>query len=115
MDTKNIDNRSLQNPLMDRVEKRDAKRLESKERSMHPESARGGYNVDLSESALELSRSHSKAFDIAKSTDPIREGLVQRIKSQLASGKYKVDAGKIADGMLQEAIRDRLAGEELIE
>ena len=71
-----------------------------------------GYTVAVSSEAQELTAAHAKAFEIAKNTSPIREKRVAELKSQIEAGTYKVDSGNIADGMLREAIRDKLATSE---
>ncbi len=71
-----------------------------------------GYNVNVSTQAKELAEARGKAFNIAKNTDPVREDRVADIKKRIADGTYQVDSGQIADGMLREAVKDRLAERE---
>ncbi len=69
----------------------------------------GGYNVAVSTEAQELTAARTKAFEIAKNTSPIREDRVAALKAQIQNGTYQIDAGNIADGILREAIREKLA------
>ncbi len=46
---------------------------------------------------------------VLKDMPPVREELVEDIKSQINKGVYKPDAGKIAEGI----IRERLLNEEV--
>jgi negative regulator of flagellin synthesis FlgM len=71
-----------------------------------------GYNVAVSSEAQELTAAHAKAFDIAKNTSPIRADKVASLKAQIQAGTYNVDSGNIADGILREAIREKLATSE---
>ena len=65
--------------------------------------------LDISPKARELSDSFKKATEIARSTPDVREDRVAAIKQKLADGKYEMDSGKIADGIMREAILDHLA------
>lgn len=73
------------------------------------DSKKDGYNVAVSSEAQQIKASHQKAFDIAKSTSPVRADRMALIKEQIKNGSYKIDSGKIADGMLREAIKDELS------
>lgn len=44
----------------------------------------------------------SKAKAIAAQVPEVREGKVENLKKQIAEGKYKVDADKIADKMIDD-------------
>jgi negative regulator of flagellin synthesis FlgM len=50
-----------------------------------------------------------KAAAIARNTPDVREDRVTALKAQIDAGTYQVDSGKIADGMLREAIKDHIA------
>jgi len=67
------------------------------------------YSVGISSNAQEVKASHQRAFEIAKNTSPIRAERVAELKAQIQNGTYKIDSGKIADGMLREAIKDELS------
>ncbi len=67
------------------------------------------FNVNLSKEAQELLQARQQAMSIAKSTSPLREDRIADIKARIEAGTYKVDPGKIADGMLVEAIKDKLS------
>jgi negative regulator of flagellin synthesis FlgM len=67
------------------------------------------YGVELSDRAKSRSAEQKKAFDIAKNTPDVREDRVAAMKAKIQSGTYEVDSGKIADGMLREAIMEHLA------
>jgi len=68
--------------------------------------------VSVSDQGRELSEARRKAFEIAKSTPDVREDRVAELKARIADGKYEVDSGKIADGMLREAVKEKLAEQE---
>lgn len=67
------------------------------------------YAVELSNKAKELNASYDKAFEIAKNTSPIREEKVAELKKKIANGQYSIDSGKIADGIIREAVKEHLA------
>ncbi|NRA67069.1 MAG: flagellar biosynthesis anti-sigma factor FlgM [Pseudobacteriovorax sp.] len=67
------------------------------------------FDVSLSPEAQQLMKAQEKALDIARSTSPIREDRVADIKARIANGTYQIEPGKIADGMMMEAIKDSLA------
>ena len=67
------------------------------------------YGVELSDRAKSRSAEQKKAFDIAKNTPDVREDRVAELKAKIQAGTYEVDSGKIADGMLREAIMEHLA------
>lgn len=67
------------------------------------------FAVAFSDRAQEMLEARNKALDIAKSTSPIREDRVQALKAKIQNGTYEIDSGKIADGMLEEAIKDELS------
>ncbi len=69
----------------------------------------GNFSVALSPEARELAKASAKAKQIASDTPVVREDRVAALKKQIAEGTYKVDSGKIADGILTEAIKERLA------
>ena len=73
------------------------------------EAAPADYNVNLSPNALERQDARRKATDIARKTPDVREDRVAALKSQIKDGTYQLDSGKIADAMLREAIKERLA------
>lgn len=68
-----------------------------------------GVNVNLSEASLKRSEQMKKAFEIAKTTSPIREDRVAELRQKIADGTYQLDSGKIADGILMEAVKDELS------
>ena len=78
----------------------------------HP-SRKNGVNVNLSETAKKRSEQMKKAFEIAKNTSAVREDRVAELKAKIEKGTYEVDAGKIADGILMEAVKDVLASTQL--
>lgn len=71
-----------------------------------------GYSVKLSPQAALRKQEQAKAFQIAKDTNPVREDKISQLKQQIENGTYKPDSGKIADGILREAIRDYLASDQ---
>ncbi len=68
-----------------------------------------GFDVQLSPEARDLAAARAKAHQIANDTPDIREDRVAELKAKIEKGEYKVDPEKIADGMMREAIKDRLA------
>ena len=72
-------------------------------------SANKNYGVELSDRARSRAVDQTKAFEIAKNTPDVREDRVAAIKAKIAAGTYEVDSGKIADGMLREAMMEHLA------
>lgn len=67
------------------------------------------FDVNLSDKAQQMLDAKNKALDIARSTPPIREDRIAAIKAQIADGSYQADSGKIADGIMVEAIKDAIA------
>jgi negative regulator of flagellin synthesis FlgM len=70
------------------------------------------YNVDVSGKGQDIARARAKALDIARNTPDVREDRVAALKAKIASGEYQVDSGRIADGMMREAILEHLAETE---
>ncbi|MFK7824978.1 MAG: flagellar biosynthesis anti-sigma factor FlgM [Oligoflexales bacterium] len=70
------------------------------------------YDVDLSSKSRAMRSQHKKAYDIAKATPGVREKKIAELKAKIQNGTYQVDSGKIADGILKEAIRDHLASSD---
>ena len=66
-------------------------------------------NVQISEGAKSRAEAQQKALEIARGTPDIREDRVASLKKQIQDGTYQIDSGKIADGILREAIKDHLA------
>jgi len=71
--------------------------------------AASSVNVELSPAARQLSEARRKATEIARNTPDVREDRVAMLKAQIDSGTYKPEPGRIADGMLREAILERLS------
>lgn len=67
------------------------------------------WDVQISPEAVDRAEARRKAMNAAKQTSPIREDRVADLKKRIADGTYKLDSGKIADGMLTEAIKDHVA------
>ena len=66
-------------------------------------------NVSLSSEAKDLAEAKNKALNIAMNAPDIREDRVAELKRKISSGEYQIDSEKIADGMLREALREKLA------
>ena len=62
-------------------------------------------NVQISPRAKEMSLARA----IIDETPEVREDKVADFKKRIASGEFKPDAGRIADGILGEAIKDELS------
>ena len=67
------------------------------------------FGVQLSDEGRKRADERKKAFEIAKNTPDVREDKVAALKAKIQAGNYEVDSGKIADGMLREAIMEHLA------
>ncbi len=67
------------------------------------------YAVNLSSDAKETKRAYEKAHKIAMETPDVRESKVKEYRDRIQNGSYVVDSGNVADGILREAVRDRLA------
>jgi negative regulator of flagellin synthesis FlgM len=63
--------------------------------------------VSISPRAREL----AAATRAVRETPDVREDKVEHYKKLIQNGEYKVDAGKVADGIAREAIRDDLSSE----
>lgn len=72
----------------------------------------GAANVKISEGGKDRAEAMNRALDIARNTPDVREDRVAALKKQIQEGTYQVDSGKIADGMLREAVKDHLAETE---
>ena len=70
-----------------------------------------GVDVSVSDKARARAADQKKAVDLAMQAPDVREDRVAAIKSQMAAGTYKVDSGKIADGMVREAVMEHLASD----
>ena len=70
-----------------------------------------GVDVNVSDKARARASDQKKAVDLAMNAPEVREDRVAAIKSQMAAGTYKVDSGKIADGMVREAVMEHLAND----
>ena len=62
-------------------------------------------NVQISPRAKEMSLARA----LIDETPEVREDKVADFKKRIASGEFKPDAGRIADGILGEAIKDELS------
>ena len=47
-------------------------------------------------------------LQILEELPDVRQDKVEKLRIQIEQGRYKVDAGRIADRMLEEAIKDIL-------
>lgn len=62
-------------------------------------------NVQISQRAREMNQMRK----IVDETPDVREDKIAHFKDLIAKGQYKPDSGKIADGLLNEAIREELS------
>ncbi|MEY3901391.1 MAG: hypothetical protein RL189_697 [Pseudomonadota bacterium] len=76
-------------------------------KAAQPAAQQAAANVQISPRAREL----NLARQVVESTPDVREDKVAKFKAMIERGEYKPDAGKIADGILSEAIRDELSKE----
>ena len=70
------------------------------------------FGVQISQSGKSRIEAHKRALNIARNTPDVREDKVAEFKKRIAEGSYQVDSGKIADGIMHEAIREHLAESE---
>lgn len=63
-----------------------------------------GDNVDISSRAREMNR----AKGLLDAVPDMRTEKVVKLKTDIASGSYHVDAGKVAERMIERAVRDAL-------
>lgn len=68
-----------------------------------------GINVNISARSKELADARKKALDVARATPAVREDRVAELKAKINDGTYQVDSGKVADGIMREAIMDHLS------
>ena len=74
---------------------------EQADQTQEPEKRRGsGAEVDFSKTSVEFSR----AAEVVEKDAMERAERVNRIKAQVVEGTYEVDAAKIADKILKDAI-----------
>ena len=90
----------------------DDAKAEEKARASNISRDQTGVDVALSSSAKELAEAHAKALDIALNTPDINEQRVEELKKKIQTGTYKINAAGIADGILKEAVLERLAETE---
>lgn len=74
-------------------------------KAAQPSAQQAAANVQISPRAKEM----NLARQVVDSTPDVREDKVAHFKAMIARGEYKPDAGKIADGILAEAMRDELS------
>lgn len=109
MDTKSIGIRQNSIHRSDDLSRSEADKISDQAELKESFKPNKNFNVNLSKEAQELLQARQNAMSIAKSTSPIREDKIADIKARIDAGTYKVDAGKIADGMLMEAIKDKVS------
>lgn len=66
--------------------------------------AQAGDSVDISSKALEI----NKAKGLLESVPDVRGEMVVRLKTDIEHGGYNVDAGKVAEKMIERALRNAL-------
>ncbi|MCB9228060.1 MAG: flagellar biosynthesis anti-sigma factor FlgM [Deltaproteobacteria bacterium] len=86
--------------------------LNKSQKSVSDRKPAGGYQVNISPESVRRQEEQQKAYQIAQDTSPTREDRIEHLKHKISSGNYKIDSGKIADGILREAIREYLANHE---
>ncbi|MFZ5644519.1 MAG: flagellar biosynthesis anti-sigma factor FlgM [Bacillota bacterium] len=62
-----------------------------------------GDTLEISAQARELQEAKAALKDVRE----VREEKVEELKRQIASGAYKADAGKIAEGIVRERLLDK--------
>ncbi len=76
------------------------------------EGAGKDFSLDISPASKEIRQAYEKARKIARETPDVREDKVRDIKEKIRNGYYQVDSGKVADGILKEALRDHISTSE---
>jgi negative regulator of flagellin synthesis FlgM len=110
MDTRSIrHSRDVPNRLDPSRVRQDEESGRTKEGDQSTAAGKSDFKIELSPEAKRLAEARETASEIAKATSPVREDRVADLKARIKSGEYQVDPGKIADGMLREAIRDEIA------
>jgi negative regulator of flagellin synthesis FlgM len=66
--------------------------------------ASSGDNVDISSMARQMNR----AKGLLDSVPDVRTEKVVKLKTDIEHGNYQVDAGKVAEKMIERAVRDAL-------
>ncbi len=74
---------------------------EKKAQTAHQGQANDGATAQISTRAKEF----SKAKEAAASAPDVREQKIAELKKKISDGKYKVDAGAIADRLVDEHIQ----------
>lgn len=72
-------------------------------------SAKNGYDVEISKESQKVKDQFEKSLKIALATSDIREDRVAKIKAKIDKGEYSIDTGKIADGLIKEAIYEQMS------
>ena len=67
------------------------------------------FDVEISDQAKKKADFQKRLLEASRGQPEIREDRVAALKAQIAAGTYQVDSGKVADGMLREAIKEHLA------
>ncbi len=110
METKRISDRTLLETLQ---AKKSAKVQDEKSKSLDKSgvnnTTKSDYGVNLSSKAKDLAEARGRALEIARNSPDVRENKVAELRERIRSGSYKVDPKKVADGMMQEAIKDQIA------
>jgi negative regulator of flagellin synthesis FlgM len=88
---------------------RKAKKTDAASKAGEAVGAQADFDVNLSPESKEKAAAFQKALEIAKNTPDVREDRVAELKKKIQEGTYEVDSGKIADGMMREAVKERLA------
>ncbi|KAB8037818.1 flagellar biosynthesis anti-sigma factor FlgM [Silvanigrella paludirubra] len=71
----------------------------------NPPSVKEAANVQISQRAKEM----SMAKKVAEETPDVREDKVAQFRDLIEKGEYKADSEKIANAIVQEAMRDEIA------
>lgn len=66
----------------------------------------GADNVFISSRGRELNR----VKKMLESVPEVRQDMVVRLRNDIQGGNYKVDAGKVAERMIERALRDAVLG-----
>jgi len=115
MATKPINNAGIMSSLstvaaQDAAKAKDAGAIQKQASLPTPNDAsKANFDVNISSGARSRAEASAKALEIARNTPDVREDRVAMLKKQIEEGNYKVDSGKVADGMMREAILDHLA------
>lgn len=89
---------------IDKIKAYNSQKKQQSGRGREPAAARED-TLELSAQAREIQEIQSGLKDMKE----VREEVVGRIKKEIEAGAYRVDAGKVAEGIIKERLLDKRA------